>query len=318
MRKSILLISSCLILGLIAYYTWSKKDSTFGFSGTRFKLTKAGEVTEIHLSSDENKTVLVKSDNSWKVGNEEADEKRIHDVLILSSGIEALAPAPLSMKNILNDELEKGISVAFFIHHKSILSFEICRIENQLFARLKNSKNAFKITVKAYPNVDLFKVYDPLPIHWKSNILLDLAPAAIESIVIEYPEKPSDGFRILRTDKKNPVLLDYLGIDTIANIDIEAINEYFHFFSKIKYVPSSEEILPININSLKNEVFFSLKITTTARDTFNLTGCRRQLNQSGEIDLYHFYGITIENDYLILNYSDFDPILVPFEYFRKK
>ncbi len=318
MRKTILLISACFILGVIAYYAWSRKNTTLGFSGTRLKLTRPGDVTEIHLISAENTTVLVKSDNSWKVGNEEADEKRIHDVLILSSGIEALAPAPLSMKNMLKEELEKGISVAFFIHRKSILSFDLCRIENQLFARLKNSKNAYKITVKAYPNVDLYKVYDPLSIHWKSNILLDLAPAAIESIVIEYPKKPSDGFRILRADNTNPVLLDNTGIDTIANADIETINEYFHFFGDIKYLPSSGEIPPVNINSLKNEVFFSLKIMTSAGDTFNLTGCRKQLTQSGEIDLDQFYGITTENDYLILNYSDFDAILVPYEYFRKK
>ena len=318
MRKLTIILSLCIVLGTLAYYSWIKKDSTLGINRILFKLLKPWDVSQIHLSSKKNKAILIKTNSDWKVENKEADIKRIQNLLLLTSGIEVSAPAPLILQNRLNEELANGISIEFYKRRKSILSFQLCRFENQMYARLDDSKDIYKISIKGYPNVDYVSVCDPNPDHWKSHILFDLAPENIMTVKIEYPKIPSEGFQIIRLNDTKLMLLDESGKDTLSYADINALHDYLYFFEGIKYTPESKYENYVKSFTSNENLFFLLRITTSTKVTINLKGYRKLSEQSEKIDRNLFYGVTPENEYLILNYTDFDPILVPREYFRKK
>ena len=318
MRKLTIILSLCVVLGTLAYYSWIKKDSTLGVDRVQFMLAKPWDVTRIQLSSKEYEAILIKSDNDFTIEGKEADIKRIQFLILLSSGIEITAPAPLSMQNTLSEAMENGISVQFFKRRKSLLSFRLCRYENQMYARLDGSEEIYKISIKGYPNVDYVRICDPYPDHWKSHTLFNLSPENIDLVRIEYPETPSEGFLIIRSKDKSLLLLDDTGKDTLSNIDMNALHDYLYFFDGIKYTPEPKEKDFENSSISSDNLFFSMRITTSTKDTISLKGYRKPSDQSGKIDRYLFYGVTPENEYLILNYTDFDPILVPREYFRKK
>ena len=318
MRKTGILILVCIILGIIAFYTWSNKNSTLGIRENSFRLSNPESVTEIHLSSEKNNTQLIRSGDHWKLGNIEANAGRIRDMLTISSKIEVLAPAPLSNRDTLTEKMKNGISVAFLTQHKTILSFSICHLNNQVFGRLNHSKKIYRIGVKGYPDIDLQRVFNPSQSSWESNILINIAPANIRSIRISYPNRSSHSFSIVQPIKDSIILTRYPETDTLTNIDNEALKEYLYFFSDIRYVSQLDKKSPDLIDSLKNEKFFSLKIISSSNDTVDLNGYRKSLRYKGEKDLFRFYGITKDEKVFLLNYSDFDAILVPEEYFRKK
>ncbi len=318
MRKTSILILVCFLLGVIAFYTWSKKNSTLGISENSFRLSKPGSVTEIHLSSETNKIILMRSGNHWKLESEAVNDERIRDMLIISSKIEVLAPAPVSTKDTLTEKMKNGISIAYLMHHKTLLTFRICRLNNQVFGRLNHSKKIYRIGVTGYPDLDLQKVFDPSPESWKSNILFNIAPANIRSISISYPNRASHSFRIIQPKKDSLILTGFPETDTITNVDKEALKEYLYFFSDIRYVSRVDKKSLSSIDSLKEENFFSLKIISSSNDTVDLNGYRKSLSHTGEKDLFQFNGMTKDENVFLLNYNDFDAILVPGEYFRKK
>lgn len=69
---------------------------------------------------------------------------------------------------------------------------------------------------------------------------------------------------------------------------------------------------------LKNKAFFSLEIITISHETIELTRFLKITTNTKNFDRYQFYIMSRETRLFQLNYSDFDPILVSCEYFRKK
>jgi len=232
MRKPLFLVLICCILGIITYFSWLRKDTSLRKNETRFRLRNPETVSEIQITSASDTVVLLRSDNTWEIAQERANSVRINDLLILASQIDAVAPEPLNMKDSLIKEMKKGLEIQYKVHRKSILSYTLCRIDKQIYARLKNSKNTYRIAVKGYPNVDLLKVFNPLPEHWKSNTFIDLDPENIKSVTLRYPDHPAEGFHIIRSNEKVMLFLDTECEDTIVNVNSDLLFEYL-FFSEI-------------------------------------------------------------------------------------
>ncbi len=318
MRKILLLILVCVLLGIIACITWLNKDSTLRIRKDRFQLKNADVITQIHLISELYNSVLQKEGESWKIGHENADAERIKNIFIVTSQFDILSSVPLALTDTVITKMKTGISVRFIKRNKPKLAFDICYLNHQFYARFYPSKKIYRLSVKGYPYIDLIKLFDPNPIYWKSNTIIDLSPETINSISLQYPKKPMKGFQIQRDNTKRIVLLNATGSDTLRNINQDDLFGYLYYFSDIKYTAKNVEIRNANVDSLNKRTFFYLRIISLSEDTIRLYGYRKYYEQSGKIDPDYFYGITSENESLLLNYSDFDPILVTPEYFRKK
>ena len=330
MRKAIIATLVCIILGMVALYTGLHNKSTLGTGKIQFSIIDPQIVTAIELSTDSNSLILKKLGMEWMVceakakAKAEIEEKvkanagRIQDLLLLTQKIEILSPVSLSMKDQIGQQLDKGTSVRFYRNHKVILSVNLCRIEGRTYARTVKSGNIFSIAVKGYPEVDLMKVYNPLPALWKSRTFLDLAPQEIKSVTVRYPDNPNNGFCIQQSEKGILFLLGNSAYDTLKYADKNALNDYLNNFNSIEEVPETNETPGTDLSLQKHTALFTLDIKTFSGIAFKLTGYPKQESTSGNVNPDLFYGIDTGNALVLLRYTDFDPILVTREYFRKK
>jgi hypothetical protein len=318
MRKIIYLILTILVLGIVAYYALLYKNSSFRKNETRFRLKDPETITEIQIISATDTSILLKSPKYWKIDEEPANPEKINNLLILASQMEAIAPVPLTGKNNVVDAMENGIEIRYKNHWKNSLSYSLFRMDGQIYARIKNSRNAYRIRVKGYPNIDLLKLFNPSKSNWKSNIIIDFHPEDISMIKLSYPGHPSEGFQItIRYDEKKIIISDAKD-NAIENVNNELIYEYLYYFRNIHQIPMTNSEIPDKSISVGKSPFFLLMLSGLAGDTLELAGYRKSEKGTGQPDRNYFYGITPGNNPIILKYSDFDAILVPLDYFRKK
>lgn len=314
MRKGVYFIAVILCLGIVAYYSLTKKGSTLSQKETHFALSTDDNISLIEISNSETEVVLFKEGDIWKKENEEVNLQKVNGLLLLATQIEVASPVSLSSEKIIKTKLHEGVDIKFYRDNKLVKSYSICEWEKHYYAKKEKAKSAFRIKIKGYTDVNIFDFYDSRAKSWASNLLINLYPDEIQSIKITYPTRQKQSFIINRDSSQRLVLMDGLGHDLAAKSNSKAISDYSHFFMNIR-----NEIMSSPISDReKNAVLFVLELSTTDGNTLRLTGHPKLDQQTGKTDPFVFQGISSEAGYILLKYSDFDPILMPLDYFLKK
>ncbi len=318
MKKYFILALIVLTLGMLAYYSVSSKNSTLRKKDNRFSVNMPERITSIQINSSVNETILEKSGEEWKIKDEPANQQRVKDMLMITGLIDAVSPVSESQYDSIKHLIKSGIRVSFYEGKTRLNSFRICKWNNMVFAQRDRSRTSFRIAVKGYQTIDLTRVFSPLPADWSSNILMDYQPDEMQQVTISYPMKKEQDFRLNVIGNKRFQLFDKNSFDLTKIISQEAAEEYLYFFSSIRYSPMPDSLKEKNKKLPIELQIFELEIKTIDGESFSIKGFRKTDPVNSKSDPYQFIALTSENDFILLNYNDFDPILVPIDYFLKK
>jgi hypothetical protein len=155
---------------------------------------------------------------------------------------------------------------------------------------------------------------------WQKSYVLDLDHDNMAMIRLDYKRTSNDlsalgkGFEIYPNPGDKIQLFDSQGKNITDKASQEVLDDYTYFFTKKRIAKRIYGIFQPDSYSL----FFSLDIHLINGEKIKLDGWRKYLPDSKELDPYQFYCWTEDEGYFILNFSDFDPILVSLDYFLKK
>jgi hypothetical protein len=314
MRKYFLLFLSIAVLGIGAWLTLIRSNSTMRVRPTAFAVERPEMLTRIEIISRDDTSVLQLEEMQWLVNNKEADRKRVNDLLTISGLIQVVAPISENIADSLSSQYSGGVEVKFFEGKKRTQSFHLCHWKHQVFARKKHSERSFRIAVMGYPKIDLTRVFNPSPDAWESYLLMQYSPEDIVQIKILYPGNEEKNF-ILSASADGTFKLQgqNRGSEEVL-IDPELASEYLSSFSGIKYIPLPDS-QKNNVSVMKDlRTLFILEIVTAQQGALKLEGYELH----DKPNPYYFYAKDAEYGYIQLNYNDFDPILISPDYFLKK
>lgn len=314
MRK-LLLILFCIVLGVAAYYAWNRHDSTLNFKKDLFALKNPESITEVHISSGDNEIRLMRKNGIWYAGNVKAEEQLVSNLMMIATHIEAMAPVSFEkMKSMLgNDPRKTGIR--FLSKQRDVLIYDLYESNNVVYAGKPEDDIFYRISVKGLSGVDIAGLFTVSNSIWQSHVVIDVLPKDIRTIQISYPSIPANNFSIESlSDGEREVIPRYKpNMEYIVDQDV--LNAYLFSFRNIEKLPVPAETLSVGT---PREQIFSLKIITFPGDTIDLKGYRKEDDIIHKIDPDIFFGLMDSDDYILLKYSDFDPILVSWDYFLKK
>ena len=161
---------------------------------------------------------------------------------------------------------------------------------------------------------DIIDFFNPDINRWLSNQLLNFSPDDVVGIRLEYAQKPDRGFMILKDSLGKLALYDPEGLDLSSQSNSSDVADYLYSFAGISYAddPGSE------FTVYDKNAWFTLWVTTRHGRTVDLSAFVMINRETGESHPSVFWGITNDHDGILLKYSDFDPILLPIDYFLKK
>ena len=313
MRRYILPIAIITFLGILAWLIWSSRGSTLSGSDKEFSFDPEIIISRIEIRSPGSEVLLEKHDK-WMTNQAEADEKKVRTLIQLSSQVRAVSPVSREVQSIVKDKLTKGKQITFYSGRKKIRSYTVYKHSNKLYA-LKDGKNKpYRIEIRGFSNTDLFRLLEDNSENWKSLYILNSKPAEILDIRLTYFRDITKGFHLSVSDNGDIRLYDHAGLDITPEADTGLLNEYLYFFS---YIPF--EFLPDSLLSVDTLTrFFLLELRYRDGTEDLITAFKKYAPGSDQADPVFFIGIPYNKRGVELRYSDFDPILLPVDYFLKK
>ncbi len=318
MKKIILIFIIIPSLGIVAYFSLTGKNSTLRKKDTRFALPATENITKIRIASSEYESVMDNTPDGWYINNQPANKQRINDMLMISGLIDAAAPVSESQADSVRCALQTGTEVFFLAGSRCIHAFTLCKWNNRIYGQRERSKKAFRLSVKGYPEIDLIKVFQASPSAWQSNVIMDFPPDDILQVTLTYPAKTKSSFTLKVLDRTHIMLTDADSNNYTGLLNMETAKEYLNFFSAIHYsaLPdaSTETVKKIHTEN----ILFTLEVKLKSGATFIITGYPKYDPVNAEPDPWQFIATAGNDNYIVLKYNDFDPILVPLDYFLKK
>lgn len=308
-KKPIVILASILaIIVLVLVFTQSLK-TTFNPEKTNFSFSKFEGIDKIIIQSPTATIELLKQDNSWKTNTgETADKSKVNTLLGAIKNLQMQSPVSKNQVQALRDSLAgHATTITLKNGHKKAYSLNFLNIRHRTVASKPNGK-PFYIEIKGYSHVGFSELVYTEPEKWQGKLLFDFPKEEIKAVTVAYPLKEKEGFEIVNKNG-SASLLDLNGSE-ISTASTQAISDYLHFFRGIKYEAANFSTPDSKVGPPK----FSLLISAVKRDVY-IQAYKLRHPASGQTDQTQFVGIINKADTVLLQYSDFDPIVVGIDFF---
>lgn len=318
MIKKLFLFIGILILAAIAFYLYFfRYNSTLSSRDTRFSVNKK-LYNHVVITEKNKKVELVKSPSGWTIDGKEVNQEQLKNLLFATGNLEVVAPVSNSGNDTILKHLKSGIHVKFFHGYRRINAFSLCKLNDQIYAKRFYSRKSFRISIKGYAGADLSQVYSPDSLSWKKDYLIKTTIAAINKVILLYPTHPEKSF-ILEKDKQGKyLLLDPIKQKKLGQVDTTHVHNFIDLLPTLNY-KKPDNIGSIPEDSLKiKDVFFILQVSDKNDHTLEIKGFPKVTANRGGPIRSEFYALTSTKGLVSLKYSEFDPILLPRDYFLKK
>jgi hypothetical protein len=318
MKKIIILAIIVLSLSIVAYFSVMNKNSSFQKKDKRFSIEISQNINRIRIKSLVEESNLTNSSEGWLINDKRANQQRVKDMLMIAGLIDAVSPVSEGEADSIKQKIRSGTQVDFFEGKTCLNSFRICKWNNRIFAQRDRSRSPFRIAVKGYPTIDLTRVLSASPIDWSENIIMDFKSGDIRQVSVSYPRMLSKNFVLKNFNNLRIQILNKDSLDLTRMINHEAAVEYLNFFSSVHFITLPDSMRE-KIKSMDFDVpLFTLNIQLAQAGAFSIAGFQKTDFVTGKSDRDQFIAFVSDRGYILLNYSDFDPILVPLDYFLKK
>ena len=313
MRKYLLLLIIVTTLGIIAWLVWSNRGSTLSGSDREFSFDPEVDITRIEISSPVSEAHLIKQEK-WTINNTEVDQKKVNTLIRLSSQVHAAGPASIELQSTLEKKLRNGKRFTIYSGRKRIISYTVCKHNRQLYALRDRKRKPYRIEIRGFSNTDLYSLLEDKPENWQSLFILNRRSDEIREVRITNFQDPQKGFQLSVSEEGDISLYDHSGHDISGQADVDLLSEYLFFFSHIPFELQYDSLPSIDTNAR----FFRLELTCRNGSKDLITGYPKSVPESDYVDPVFFIGIMNNKRGVELRYNEFDPILLPAEYFLKK
>ena len=312
------------VLGLITVLLiLSNPWETLKTNGKNLALANPESVTSALLIWKDDTIRLTKNKKGWEVNNHfSARPRSINLLLNVLEDVEI--KSPVSKKNheaILKELNTEAKQLVVFKDGKKLKSYLIAADSVNTYMMLKGSGTPYRVELKGYSGVNMY-VLIPMQLNfWRNNVLFNFNPVEIAAVEVIYPGRPDDSYKISR-EGKDYRLFRWNDDKELKKADEMTILDYLEFFSKVDFSipPDSIRQKALQVTNSKDPIFMMTVITIEGvENTVKAYRVPAGQPDSGKYDTDKFYAlINNDSELVIMNYTDFDPLLKTVNYFLKK
>lgn len=310
-NKKQYLLFVILIVLIILSVAYKQKKSSFQKRDQQISLSTTRKIDRIVITSDNKEITLNQTDKGWLTeDNNPVNNQAITNLLKVLSGIQIQSSVSGNLTDSLKKNLKStGINLKLYNGRKNIYNLTFSHFEKRNFVLTTNEKLYF-VDLKAHANQLLEEFVKTDIRQWYDKLLINYNKNEIASVLIEYPNEPENSFKIDNLDTTINLFNTKNQIE--KKFDPETGSDYLQFFSGIKYSLIDTTLLK------PGNYLFRLLIITNTEQTVQVDGFDLIDQKLDKPDMNKFAGIINNSVMVLLNYSDFDPILVDHDYFLKK
>jgi hypothetical protein len=334
-KNKAFIIIALLLTALAVYLVINNNSSTLSVEKTSFAVEDTAAITKLFLADKRGYTVTLNrvSATEWNVnGNFTARQDAINTLLATIKKVEMKAPIGIGTReNILKDLAARGIKVEIYTNDdepdKVYYVGGPTPDNSGTYMALENDGDFSDPYITHIPafNGYLTTRYIVLDYKWRSSAIFKSAYSEINSVKVEYFQKPEDSFEIIKSENGAIVLKSLKFNSPVANYDSITVKEYLVNYSNIHFEAFEKMKSETRDSILASPKFFSISLTDKNGKTNTVVAYPIKA-KAGAVDLEGnpidydpdrmYAKINEEQDLALIQYFTFDKLMKPLSWFE--
>jgi hypothetical protein len=309
------------LLLIAAIFVFTNRKSTIRGSQMNFALDQPSRVDKIIIQDNENRILLEKEKNSWRLNRHSIAKREIVEMFLQALGrIEVRSPASKSIRDSITSKLEQqGTHLILYQGNRVLKSLDVYYEKDSVpgtYMMDHRIRKPFRVGLTGYKGDNIQDLFSLDVAGWMDNVLVDIAPGDIALIQVEYPRHPEQTFSITLNEKSTPEFRSAEAITSSDSINQEKIRDYLLFFGTIRYtgIAGQSDLL------LRSPGPFAIiTIIDKKGRKFQLDAYRKLLQGENEYDMNSYIAVSnVDSLPVLVNYTETDLIMKIFSDFLKK
>ncbi len=329
MKNSKLLIILIVLIAIAGIYFFSNSKGSLNLRNTSFAIESPGDITKIQISTPDEKLVLEKEFDHWKVNNKyRATDRSLKNFMMAINRIDVLTPVSKVEKEQVALILKSdGVLVEVFKKNRTLKKYYVSKpemISSKTYMMMYKSSEPFVVRIPSFKGLvaDLFIIDENF---WRDKTIFNYLPQNIKNIVVEYPENTSKSFRVINYNDGTFAIQNLNNKTFVENFNVDKVARYFTYFQRIIFEDVVENLNQTMLDSvLKTKPFNIITVEDIHGNTNKIAIYRKppekeydEFGQKAQFDYDRAYATFNNNNELItIQYYIFDPLFKEIDYFR--
>lgn len=334
MKNKALIIIAVLLTALAAYLVVTNSNTTLNIEKTSFAIQDTASVTKIFMADKSGHTVILNRINAgeWNVSNKyDARQDAVNNLLATMNKVEMKAPVGINAReNILKDLAARAIKVEVYQNDKLSKVYYVggpTPDNSGTYMALEQDGDFSEPYITHIPGFHgyLTTRFIVLDYKWRSSAIFKNPISTINSLKVEYFEKPENSFEITENGNGSYSMKSLKYNAILQSVDSIALKEYLVNYRSVHF-EAFEKLKPETLDSiLASPPFFRISLTdnegkTNTVKAFRIKAKPGAVNLNGdpiEFDPDRMYAkINDEEDIALIQYYTFDNLLKPISWFE--
>jgi hypothetical protein len=328
--KNLKLLVVLIVLIIIAgIYYFSNSKGSLNLRNTSFAVESLNIITKIQLSTPDDKLILEKEFDHWKVNNKyRAQDRSIKNFMMAINRIDVLSPVSKIEKEQVASILKAdGILVEVFKKNRTLKKYYVSKpemINSKTYMMMFKSSEPFVVRIPSYKGLvaDLFVIDENF---WRDKTIFNYQPQNIKIISVEYPENMSKSFRVVNYNDGTFAIQNLRSNTFVENFNVDKVARYFTYFQRIVFEDVVENLYETMVDSvLQTEPFNIITVEDIQGNTNKIAVFRKpteiefdEFGKKARFDYDRAYAtFNNNNELIIIQYYIFDPLFKEIDYFR--
>ncbi len=329
MKNIKLLIILVVLIVIAGIYFFSNSKGSLNLRNSSFAIELPEDITKIQISTPDEKLVLEKKNDYWKVNNKyRATGRNIKNFMMAIRLIEVLSPVSKVEKEQITSILKAdGIIVEIFKKNRTLKKYYVSKPEmnnSKTYMMMYKSSEPFVVRIPSFKGLvaDIFIIDENF---WRDKTIFNYQPQNIKNISVEYPENPSKSFRVINYNDGTFAIQNIIDDTFVEDFNIDKVARYFTYFQRIVFEDMVSNLNQTEVNSiLQTKPFNIITVENIQGNKNKITIYRKppekEFDEFGQKVLFDYdraYAtFNNNNELIIIQYYIFDPLFKEIDYFR--
>lgn len=334
-KNKALIIIALLLTTLAVYLVINNSSSTLNVEKTSFVVEDTAAITKLFLADKNGHVVTLNrvSATEWNVnGAYPARQDGINTLLATLKKVEMKAPIGINAReNILKDLAARGIKIEIYTNddkpEKVYYVGGPTPDNSGTYMALEDDGDFSDPYITHIPGFNgyLTTRYIVLDYKWRSSAIFKSSYSDINSVKVEYFQKPEDSFEIIKNENGAIVLKSLKFNSPVANYDSIAVKEYLVNYSNIHFEAFEKLKTETRDSVIASPKFFSISLSDKNGKTTTVVAYAIKA-KPGAVDLQGkpidydpdrmYAKINEEQDLALIQYFTFDKLMKPLSWFE--
>lgn len=320
MKKRFFAYALLIVFGLIFLLQLGITRSPFRKNNTSFSVKPGTEITGIDLIQGEQKVILRKDGDKWKLNKTYEARNSAVEFIILTlkeMRVKSTVSSEKFGQEIVDRKIEP-VRVNVYQKRRLIRSFYVYKTGSNIYGnimKMRPSANPYIVYMPGYED-NIGSHFLVSELFWQPFTVFRLLPSQIESVELRNFVEPEASFTV-RNARNGFFVYDSTGI--AAGCDTARVKRYFSYFVSVAF-----EAWAFDLNEeqkreiVTSEPLYRVIVKKADGGTITLTVREKWKNENGKkvIDTDRVWGETDDGRGLfVMRYFDLDPVLKKKSYF---